>query len=162
MLNEERGDYIYNDADFVIPPDVASGLIALKYAGFQLVVVTNQGGISKGLYPKETVLAFHEKIQRQCGSAIDFLFYAPIHREISKSLATKPGTLMMERGLALTHALPEKSWLVGDAERDLVAGKAVGVQTILIPTLKEKESYYADFVVANFSQAVERILSSEG
>jgi D-glycero-D-manno-heptose 1,7-bisphosphate phosphatase len=158
VLNEERGDYVYKPEDFVIPADVPAGLKALKAAGFKLVVVTNQGGISKGLYTKNELFALHQKVQEASDHAIDHLLYAPLHREFTKSLASKPGRLMMERGLALTGADPNQSWLIGDAERDLIAGKAVGVGTILIPTLKERESVFADRVCLNFGEAVQVIL----
>jgi D-glycero-D-manno-heptose 1,7-bisphosphate phosphatase len=158
VLNVEKGDYVYQDPDFEIAPGVPEGLNALKNAGFKLVVVTNQGGISKGLYSKETVLRFHQKLQEASRFALDHLLYAPLHKTYSRSLASKPGHLMMERGLALTQADPERSWLIGDAERDLVAGKRVGVQTILIPTLKEQESTFADRVCPDFESAVAWIL----
>lgn len=158
VLNQERGDYVFKDEEFIIEKGVPEGLRLLNQAGFKLVVVTNQGGISKGLYKAETVWSFHQKIQQACGGVLDFLLYAPLHKSITQTLASKPGTLMMERGLALTQSTPEKSWIIGDAERDLVAGKAVGVKTILIPTLKERESIYADFVAPDFMSAVETIL----
>jgi D-glycero-D-manno-heptose 1,7-bisphosphate phosphatase len=160
VLNEERGDYVFRPGDFVIPPDVPAGLQRLKQAGYSLVVVTNQGGISKGLYDKEAVLALHQKLQDACGGIIDYLLFAPWHRSISASLSAKPGSLMLERGLALTGSGAEDSWIIGDAERDLQAGKGAGVRRILIPTSKEQESPLADFVCHNFTGAVERILSS--
>jgi D-glycero-D-manno-heptose 1,7-bisphosphate phosphatase len=131
----------------------------LKEAGFSLVVVTNQGGISKGLYDANAVRLLHQKLQESCGYLLDFLIYAPLHREYTKSLASKPGSLMMERGLALTNSDPDKSWLIGDAERDCIAGKNAGVKTILLPTLKEQNSAFADHVAIRFSDAVDYILS---
>lgn len=160
VLNEERGDYVYRDEDFVIPADVPEGLKQLKAAGFKFVVVTNQGGINKGLYTRDAVFRLHEKVQQASGNALDHLLYAPLHRSFTKSLASKPGHLMMERGLALTKSDPVQSWLIGDAERDLVAGKKVGVRTILIPTLKEQQSDYADFVCPDFASAVQVILGN--
>jgi D-glycero-D-manno-heptose 1,7-bisphosphate phosphatase len=159
VLNVEKGDYVFKDEDFIIPEDVPPGLMALKKAGFKMVVVTNQGGISKGLFTSETVHRLHQKVQDASGNAIDYLLYAPLHRNITKSLASKPGSLMMERGLALTHSDPNKSWLIGDAERDLIAGKKVGVRTILIPTLKEQRSDFADVVCRSFGEAVNYILA---
>lgn len=158
VLNVERGDYVFEERDFEIPKDVPDGLKKLKSKGFKLVVVTNQGGISKGLYTSEKVLKFHSLLQKISGNSLDFLLYAPWHKDQSKSLSSKPGTLMMERGLALANANPSESWLIGDAERDLIAGKLVSVKTILIPTLKEKESTFADFVVPDFSTAVDTII----
>jgi D-glycero-D-manno-heptose 1,7-bisphosphate phosphatase len=160
ILNEERGDYVFQPEDFIIPADVPAGLKMLKDAGFSLVVVTNQGGISKGLYTRKEVLYLHEKLQAACGGIIDYLFYAPWHRSISASLSAKPGSLMLERGLALTSADPDFSWIIGDAERDLKAGLGAGVRRILIPTSKEQESLLAEKVCRNFAEAVDYILAS--
>jgi D-glycero-D-manno-heptose 1,7-bisphosphate phosphatase len=160
VLNEERGDYVFHPEDFVIPADVPAGLRRLKDAGFALVVVTNQGGISKGLYTAEDVKLLHAKLQESCGGIIDFLFYAPWHRSISASLSAKPGSLMLERGMALTDSVPEKSWIIGDAERDLKAGAEVGVKGILIPSHKEQDSPLAECVCRSFTEAVEFILAS--
>lgn len=159
VLNKEVGDYVYRKEDFQIPEQVPQGLRDLKEAGFSLVVVTNQGGISKGLFTKEAVWELHEILQETCGFQIDFLLYAPWHRNQSLSLSSKPGSLMMERGLALTQSDPSKSWLIGDAERDMIAGKSAGVSTILLPTLKEQESAFADFVCPDFQTCVATILS---
>ena len=160
VLNVERGDNVFRDEDFEVAPGVPEGLLRLKSAGYGLVVVTNQGGISKGLYSSDRVLELHGKLQEACGGVIDYLLFAPWHRSLSASLSAKPGSLMMERGLALTAAEPRFSWLVGDAERDLKAGKATGVNTILIPTCKEQESPLADKVCRNFTEAVDWILES--
>lgn len=159
VLNEERGDYVFSIDDFVIEKGVPEGLQKLKSAGFSLVVVTNQGGISKNMYSNKEVISLHEVVQSSSNYAIDYLLYAPLHKSFTKSLASKPGSLMMERGLALTNSDARQSWLIGDAERDLIAGKKVGVRTILIPTLKEQESKFADFVCKDFSEAVAVILS---
>ncbi|HRH34598.1 MAG TPA: HAD-IIIA family hydrolase [Catalimonadaceae bacterium] len=161
VLNIERGDYVYSESEFIIPKDVPEGLLRLKAAGFQLVVVTNQGGISKGIYQADTVFHFHSLIQKVSENAIDYLLYAPWHKDQSKSLNAKPGSLMMERGLALTKSNPTHSWLIGDAERDLIAAKSIPVATILIPTLKERESPFADFVAPDFKAAVDFILMND-
>jgi len=160
VLNVERGDYVYTEADFEIEKGVPQGLQKLKAAGFGLVVVTNQGGICKKMYSSQEVRSLHEIIQKASNHVIDYLLYAPLHNSFTKSLASKPGSLMMERGLGLTNSDANSSWLIGDAERDLIAGKMVGVRTILIPTLKERQSIYADFVCKDFSEAVSVILSS--
>lgn len=160
VLNVERGDYVFRDEDFEVAPGVPEGLLRLKSAGYGLVVVTNQGGISKGLYPALRVYELHERLQEACGGLIDYLLFAPWHRSLSASLSAKPGSLMMERGIALTGAEPQVSWLVGDAARDLEAGKAAGVNTILIPTCKEQASPLADRVCRNFTEAVDWILDS--
>lgn len=160
VLNKELGDYVYHEDDFIVQPGVPEGLRQLKAAGFFLVVVTNQGGISKGLYSAKTMWKCHQKLQEACGFAIDHFLYAPWHKDQSKSLSAKPGNLMIQRGLALANSGINGSWLIGDAERDLVAAKSLHLKTILIPTLKEQTSPLADFVVPDFKTAVQTIIQS--
>lgn len=50
VINKERGQYTYLINDFVILPKVKKALSYLKSLNFALIVVTNQAGISKGLY----------------------------------------------------------------------------------------------------------------
>ena len=149
VLNEERGDYTYKPADFNLIPGVKEALHLLKRHNFLLVVVTNQAGISKGLYTKQDMEACHAKLQREVDNLIDAIYYAPLHPVISNSLARKPNSLMLERALARYGIAPNKSWLVGDRIRDIEAGIKVGVKGILVgaepaPT----ESLYAADLLA--------------
>ena len=162
ILNEEQGDYVFRPDDFIIPADVPAGLQKLKAAGFRLVVVTNQGGISKGLYTNDHVLKLHKKLQDACGGIIDYLLFAPWHRSISASLSAKPGSLMLERGLALTGSAAANSWIIGDSERDMVAGRAAGLSCILLPGKKEQHSTLADFIGTDFTSAADWILAGKG
>ena len=132
VLNEERGDYTYLLDDFVVAAGVAEALALLKAQGYLLVVVTNQGGIAKGLYTKADMLACHDKLQAACGHLIDYLYYAPAHPSVSASLARKPDSLMLERALARFQIDPGQSWLVGDRLRDVAAAQKVGVAAILV------------------------------
>jgi D-glycero-D-manno-heptose 1,7-bisphosphate phosphatase len=132
VLNEERGDYTYKVDEFVVLPGVPEALGLLKARGYLLVVVTNQGGIAKGLYAKADMLACHHKLQQACGQLIDYLYYAPAHPSVSASLARKPDSLMLERAMARFGIDPRHSWLVGDRLRDVAAARKVGVAAILV------------------------------
>ena len=63
-------------------------------------------------------------------------------------------------GALLTGSVPAKSWIIGDAERDLKAGAEAGVRGILIPSHKEQDSPLAEKVCRNFTEAVDFILAS--
>lgn len=132
VLNLERGDYTHALDDFEVLPGVPETLSLLKANGFLLIVVTNQGGIAKGLYNKKDVLACHDKLQRSCNSLIDALYYAPSHPAYSESLSRKPNSLMLERAIARFNIDPAASWMVGDSLRDLEAAEKVGVKAILV------------------------------
>ena len=53
-INSDEGHYyIYKPEDFVFNPGVIEGLKRLQKAGYLLIVITNQGGIAKGIYTRE-------------------------------------------------------------------------------------------------------------
>ncbi|SFC16176.1 D-glycero-D-manno-heptose 1,7-bisphosphate phosphatase [Flexibacter flexilis DSM 6793] len=161
ILNVEIGDYVYRNEDFVVVPRAPEALRRLKDAGYILVVVTNQGGIAKGLYTAQEVWQFHQVLQDVSGNALDALYYSPYHDTTSKSLMRKPDSLMFERAIARFDIDPAQSWIVGDAERDLLAGHKVGVKGILVPSHKEQNSTYAQCIAADLYEATDFILSQE-
>ena len=138
VLNEEQHDYVSREEDFVIREGVVEGLVLLKKAGYLLIVVTNQAGISKGLYTETLVRDFHAILQSKCGGIIDDLYFSKHHPKFtSDSLLRKPDSLMLEKAMAKYEIDSTQSYMIGDAERDVKAGKKAGVQTIHITGGKE-------------------------
>ncbi|WP_114778626.1 D-glycero-alpha-D-manno-heptose-1,7-bisphosphate 7-phosphatase [Botryobacter ruber] len=132
VLNRELGGYAYKLEEFEVLPRVPEALALLKQHGYLLIVITNQSGISKGIFTKEDVLACHQKLQDSCDSLIDDIYFAPGHHTISASLSRKPDSLMIERAMAKYHIDKNQSWMIGDVKRDIDAGKKAGVRTILV------------------------------
>ncbi|GAB3040254.1 hypothetical protein GCM10027185_49410 [Spirosoma pulveris] len=133
VLNEDRTDYVYRIEDFIIPNGVPEALRLLKDAGYLLIVITNQAGIARGLYTRDDVMACYQYLQEQCGQLIDDIYYCPHHPKYdTESLTRKPGSLMLEKAMAKYDILPNESWMIGDALRDMQAGKRVGVRTVRI------------------------------
>ncbi len=137
VINHDPGDYTMSVEEFIILPNVVQALVLAKKKGYSIFVITNQGGIAKGLYSHETVAAIHEKLQRTCqesGVEINRIFYSPHHPEFGNSLSRKPERLLMERAIARYHIDPSTSVMIGDRERDIQCAQQVGVRGILIPT----------------------------
>ena len=132
VLNDEIGDYVWREADFIVSAGVPESLAQLKAAGYYLIVVTNQAGIAKNLYSRADVLARHEQLQAACGGLLDALYFAENHPSVSESLLRKPDSLMFEKALARFQLDPAQCWIVGDRARDLEAGARVGVRGILV------------------------------
>jgi D-glycero-D-manno-heptose 1,7-bisphosphate phosphatase len=133
VLNEDRTDYVYRIEDFIIPDGVAEALAQLKAAGYLLIIITNQAGIAKGLYTREDVMACYEYLQEQCGHLIDDIYYCPHHPDYdSQSLTRKPGSLLLEKAMAKYNIKSDQSWMIGDAMRDMQAGRRAGVRTVRI------------------------------
>ncbi|AKQ46067.1 D,D-heptose 1,7-bisphosphate phosphatase [Rufibacter radiotolerans] len=132
VLNVERGDYTWRTHEFEVAPGVPEALALLKQAGYLLIVITNQGGIAKGLYTKEDALACHQKLQTAAGEVIDAIYMAPGHPSSSESLSRKPDSLMLERAIAKFNLDPSACWMVGDQLRDIKAARKSGVPAILV------------------------------
>ena len=90
VLNEERGDYTWRKEDFIVRPDVPEALFLLKEADFLLIVITNQGGINKGIYTAIDVLNCHQILQEKCNFLLDALYYSPYYQDFTQSLSRKP------------------------------------------------------------------------
>ncbi|EAY24236.1 D-glycero-alpha-D-manno-heptose-1,7-bisphosphate 7-phosphatase [Microscilla marina] len=159
VLNRERGTYTYTIADFEIPTGVIEALQELKQAGYLLVVITNQGGIAKGLYTKEDVKACHQYLQQQCGYLLDDLFYSPYHPQYSESLSRKPESFMLEKAVAKYVIDRERSWMIGDSARDIEAAKKIQVNTVQVIAENKPISALADFTAKDLYAAVRLILS---
>ena len=135
VINHDPGDYTKNLSEFTILPTVMEALTLAKEAGFEVVLITNQGGLAKGLYTHEDVADIHAHLARLCeenGAPILDIFYSPHHPSTGKSLSRKPGSLMVERACAKHQLDPARSWMVGDKQRDLDAASPVGVRGVLI------------------------------
>lgn len=157
VLNRERGGYTFLLEDFEILPGVVDGLKRLKDAGYLLVMVTNQSGISKGVYTREQMHACHDKLQHACGHIIDFIYYSPYQPVISEGLTRKPDSLMFEKAMAKFDIDPLTSWMIGDKDRDLIPAQKFDIKTILMSD--EIESEHADFHEHTFFAVTEVILS---
>lgn len=159
VLNEDCPDYMYDLGKLVIPKGVPEALQMLKSAGYLLIVVTNQAGIAKGLYTAENVYAIHEAMQQVSGNALDDLYFSPYHPQYSgASLSRKPGSLMLEKAIGKYNIDPEQSWMIGDRDRDMQAGKNAGVRTIHI--VHENEKSEGDYAAANLLEAAKIILKA--
>tara|TARA_B110000444_G_C18597074_1_gene481227 strand:+ start:145 stop:645 length:501 start_codon:yes stop_codon:yes gene_type:complete len=137
IINHDPGDYTRNISEFTILPTVLESLKTLKERGFVFILITNQGGIAKGIYSHKAVDDIHEYLKDVCdknGTPILDIYYSPHHEITGKSLSRKPGSMMIERAVARYNIDPKASWMVGDKQRDLDCASPLGVPGVLIPT----------------------------
>jgi len=160
VLNEERGDYTWRLEDFRVLPDVRESLDLLKKRGFRLIVITNQAGISRGIYTISDYQECHKRLQQEVNGLIDDDFYSIYHPEITASLSRKPDSLLFERALAKWKISPSDSWMVGDKIRDLIPAEKLGIKTLMINqgSGKENTGYR---LVTNLLQAAQEICKYE-
>ena len=135
VLNRERGDYTYLVEDFEVLPDVSAAIKLARQKGYLIIVISNQGGIAKGLFDENRVDMLHQmmsdKLQKDDVS-FDEIYYCQHHNEVGKCICRKPNSLMLEKAIARFDIDVEKSVMIGDSQRDVDAARKVGVQGFLI------------------------------
>ena len=135
VINRELGHYCEKVEDFEILADVGKAIKLLKDAGFIVIVISNQGGIAKGLYTEADVNAMHNKLHDyliEYGADIDDFYFCPHHDSISKCLCRKPNSLMIEKAMSVYDINPAQSYMIGDGKRDIEAAERAGIKGILI------------------------------
>ena len=135
VINKERGEYTFNPKDL----ELVSGTLQLaKKAvslGMILIVISNQGGIAKGLYTLDDVLQLEKKIRgiySSEGIEIAEFYYCPHYPDYGKCLCRKPDSLLFEKAISRFDIDPSKSVMIGDKERDILPAKEMGIRSILI------------------------------
>ena len=127
--------YIWRREELMLNRGVSEALAELKARDYMLIVISNQGGISKGEFSHKDVEELHEHLRRlleKDGVSLDEIYYCPHHHMVESCLCRKPKPLMIQKALARFGIDPASSWMIGDAERDIEAGAAAGLKTILI------------------------------
>ena len=155
VLNLDNPAYTYLVDEFKILPGVIEAVTKLKKAGFVLVVVTNQSGISKSIYTREQMEECHAYFQQSCSGMIDRFYFSPYHRTLTASLATKPGTLMFEKAIAKFSIDVSRSWMVGDRGRDILPARLLNIRTIQIGDEVEPDNL-ADYKTESLLEAAQK------
>ena len=119
---------------------VVEGAFALREAGFALVAVSNQPGAAKGECSLDSLHAVHETVVQLLkaeGLELDGWYYCHHHPEAEHTELRVCACRKPEPGLLLTAARElgldlAASWMVGDSDADLVAGRRAGCRTVLV------------------------------
>jgi D-glycero-D-manno-heptose 1,7-bisphosphate phosphatase len=102
----------------------------LRHLGFALAMVTNQPDVSRGTVDRHTVEQANQRIAE--GLGLD-LALACMHDDADRCACRKPRPgLLFEAASILDLSLDRSSVIVGDRWRDIDAGAAAGVTTVLL------------------------------
>ena len=135
LINNSVHYYIWKADQSVLVDGVLENLKMIFQKGFQLFIVSNQGGISRGLYTKNDIWKFHAELLqtfRASGVEIRDIAFCPHHPEIERCLCRKPDSLMIEKLIAKYKIDKEASFFIGDSTSDMEAASKAGIQGIRI------------------------------
>ncbi len=124
------------------------GLSALHENGYALIVVSNQSGVARGLFPERALREVEHSLRRQLaafGVPLAGFYYCPHHPDGSVDgyavacRCRKPAPGMLRRAAAELGIDLSEAWMVGDILDDIEAGRRAGCRTVLIDNGNETE-----------------------
>lgn len=141
-------DYLADPEGLVLLPGVGQALAALQQSGYLLAVVTNQSGVARGLFDEGTLDEIHAALASALaafGVVLDHVGYCPHHPDHGAPPyrrdcdCRKPAPGLLRVAAEELDIDLERSWVIGDAARDLQAGAALGLPGILVSTGKGRD-----------------------
>ena len=137
VINIDRGAYTWKTEDFRPILNSLTAVAKLRRLGHKIVIITNQGGIEKGLFTPRDVEILHQHMLNLLGEAgcpsIDAIYYSVSSRKNDEW--AKPNTGMFKRSEKENpHIKFSKGYYVGDKITDLKAAHRMGATPILVRT----------------------------
>jgi len=155
-----EGRYITRWEEFQFLPDVAGAIAILNQAGFSVIVVSNQRGVGRALMTVDALEVIHSRMLAELatsGAKIDAIYYCP-HDLGARCACRKPEPGMLLRA-ATDHAIDlRNSWMVGDSDGDILAGKRAGCRTVRIVREDAAADVPSDLTCRSLDEAVRVII----
>ena len=135
VINRDSDQYIKHWAEFEFLPGSLEALARLTAAGLQLVVVTNQSAVGRGLVSLAGLQEIHRHmtgaIAAAGGRLLDILFCP--HRPEAGCDCRKPATGMIAEACRRHGLDPARAVMVGDRAKDIRCGRDAGCRaTVLV------------------------------
>lgn len=154
VINDNSKKHVNKPEDLILYPGVKDALKKAEDNGFDLFVVTNQGGIELGHLTHEKLEKIHDKMEKDLSDYCSFkeIAYCPDFKKPSECRKPKPGMILE---LAEKYNVDMKnSWMIGDMDSDMEAGISAGCKVAKIG----KKSKLAEVNGSSLSEVVDKIL----
>lgn len=155
-------DYVKFWNEFEFLPGVLDSLALLNQKGYALIVASNQAGVNKNLMSlcdlKDIDLCMKQEVLEHDGHILEAYYCR--HRDEDECMCRKPNPGLFQQAfddLELNSQTLDELWIIGDSERDIVAGHQVGCQGILVGPATARPSA-AEFTATDLPAAVEMII----
>lgn len=146
VINSDVGHYyIYKIKDFFLNDGLIEGLKLLIKNQFLLIIITNQGGVAKGIYSIKEVEKLHihlRKILAHHKISITEIYFCPHHESVQKCQCRKPSPYFIQKAEKKYVLNLKQSYFIGNSYIDMQTAEAAGVKGIKI---KDNESEFMGF-----------------
>ena len=159
VINEvltKRVKFVNNPKQLYFLPGVEEAIKSLNEHFDYVFVVTNQGGIGLGYMKEKQLHKIHDFMVAELkkkGATIHEVAYCP-HKPKAGCECRKPNSKMIVDLGGKYNIDLEKSYMVGDTDTDIIAGKKAGTKTVFLG----KRDPLADAVFPNLKEAAQWII----
>ncbi len=129
-----KADYVKNWNEFEILSGSIEAISILIKNGYDIYIISNQAGIARGMMTTDDLNEIHENMVNRIeknGGKILGIYYCP-HGWDEGCECRKPKPGMFFQAAREHHIDLTKAVFIGDDERDVEAGEAARVKTILV------------------------------
>lgn len=172
VITEDPPHYAHRIDQLKVIPKVAEAIKMLNDEGYIVVVVSNQSGIARGFYPEKDAHVFNNALAEELvkqNASIDGFYFCPHHPQAKVEEyrvncdCRKPNTGMIENAVKDFEIDTSKSFMIGDRNCDMIAGKKAGCKTIHVLTgvgvdQTEKYDIDSDHSADNLFEAVTKFI----
>ena len=149
--------WLYSEFEYIA--GVHEAVAKFKSLGYTTHLVTNQPDVDDGYTTEETMNAIHDTIKKDL--KLDTINVA----RTRNTLEYKPNSGMIDSIVKKWVVTRERSWMIGDTWRDVVAGHRAGLITIYIGVTykapKEYPNIFPDYCAADLLEASKIIEQNE-
>lgn len=161
--------FLRKEEEFELIPGVVEAIRKINERGYLAIVVTNQPVIARGEVTYSELEIIHNKMETLLGKGgayLDGIYFCPHHphsgykgevKELKIDCdCRKPNPGMLIKAAQDFNIDLSQSYMVGDSESDIMAGRSAGCKTVL---LNKKCKYYGqDICVADLKEFVDQYL----
>jgi histidinol-phosphate phosphatase family protein len=168
-INEDPG-YLRNPDELKLLPGVGEALAMLKKTGYQLIVISNQSGVGRGLIEKQALPRIHQRLDALLsprGVLIDH-YELCVHRPEDGCDCRKPKPKLIQDAAAKLNIDLSQSYMIGDKISDVNSGRLAGCRGVALVRTGEgraQESQFkageCDFVADSLHEIANWILGQE-
>lgn len=160
MLNRKapEGQYVRRWDEIELLSGSLEAVAQLTRAEYEIFIVTNQRGIARGLVSRQDVEDIHHRVSeavRQAGGRISAVYCCP-HDYADACECRKPKPGMLHRAASEFGIDLRGSWMVGDSECDIEAGRVAGCRTALVSI--HPNGFSADLVGPDLLSVAKQII----
>lgn len=158
-----QGDYVTRWEDMHLLPGTAEAITVLNRTGFLVIVVSNQRCVAKGLITAGELESMHQQMCAALaheGATIDAVYYCP-HETQPGCACRKPAPGMLLTAARVHEIELTTSWMIGDSDIDIAAGRNAGCRTARLITDDGIPRERADLTADSLLEAIGQILGLE-